>query len=375
MMKKLLFLFVALIATVTMSAQTLEKSKFFDNTYVGLTTGVSGWLHPTCNGFDNFGNSIRSLSSVRLGKMVTPILGLELEGEVGMANMVKFVDHTTFGANILVNLNNSFHPYRGEPDKVEFVPFMGIGWMHTYGVITNNMASKFGMQVNFNVGEKKAWQINVIPSINYVMTDNGFSSELTGQPRFDACRSFLNLQVGFTYKFKNSKGTHNFVISPYTYTQSDIDELMGEINEQRKLINEKDKAISENNKLIKSLKADVKNLNSRETVEKPIDIQTTVGFNIGNSDVNQIQRGNLIRIAKLVKDNDLKITIVGYADKETGSDERNMELSKLRAESVANELKELGVKEDSITINGMGSTQQVFDENDANRVVIFTVDK
>ena len=51
------------------------------------------------------------------------------------------------------------------------------------------------------------------------------------------------------------------------------------------------------------------------------------------------------------------------------------EISKLRAESVANELKKLGVKEDSITIDGMGSSEQVFDENDANRVVIFTVDK
>lgn len=371
----MLFLFVALFATITMSAQTLEKSNFFDNTYVGLNTGVSGWLHPTCNGFNDFGNSIKSLSSLRLGKMVTPILGFEIEGEVGMANQIKFVDHTTVGANMLFNLNNSFHPYRGEPDKVEFVPFMGLGWYHTYGVVTNNLASKFGMQVNFNIGEKKAWQINVIPSINYIMTDNGFSATPTGQPRFDACRSFVNLQVGFTYKFKNSKGTHNFVISPYTYTQADIDELMDEINEQRKSIEQKDRALSENDNAIKSLKSDIESLNANNETEKPFDIQTTVGFNIGKSEVNPIQRGNLIRIAKVVNDNDLKITIVGYADKATGSDERNMELSKLRAESVANELKKLGVKEDSITINGMGSSEQVFDENDANRVVIFTVDK
>ena len=122
-------------------------------------------------------------------------------------------------------------------------------------------------------------------------------------------------------------------------------------------------------------KDDIDALNVDKEAEKPLDIQTTVGFNIGKSEVNPIQRGNLIRIAKVVNDNDLKITIVGYADKATGSDERNMELSKLRAESVANELKKLGVKEDSITINGMGSSEQVFDENDANRVVIFTVDK
>lgn len=35
-MKKFIFMLVAMFAAVTMSAQTVEKSKFLDNTYVGL---------------------------------------------------------------------------------------------------------------------------------------------------------------------------------------------------------------------------------------------------------------------------------------------------------------------------------------------------
>lgn len=372
-MKKIVSVLTAMLAVLSINGQTLEKSKFFDNTYIGLNTGVSGWLHPTCNNFDNFGKSIKSVSSLRIGKMITPILGIEIEGEVGMANQIKFVDHTTVGANMLFNLNNAFHPYRGEPDNVEFLPFIGLGWHHTYGIVTNNLASKFGMQINFNVDKKKAWQINIIPSINYIMTDNGFSSTPTGQPRLDACRAFVNLQVGVTYRFKNSKGSHNFVISPYKYTQSDYDELMDKINKQRKIIAQKDKALRASRLAIHSLTNRTDSINNKNT--NPIDIETTIGFNIGQADINPIQRGNLLRIAKIVKENNLKIHIIGYADKNTGTNKRNLELSKMRATNVAKELQKLGVREDAIVISGVGSEQQIFEENDANRVVIFTVDK
>ena len=78
------------------------------------------------------------------------------------------------------------------------------------------------MQINFNLGEKKAWQFNIIPTMNYIMTDNGFDNFPTRQPRFDVCRSYVNLQIGFTYKFKNSKGTHNFVFICETNLQINI---------------------------------------------------------------------------------------------------------------------------------------------------------
>lgn len=367
-MKKVLLCFImALFTVVTMSAQTVEKSKFFDNTYIGLNTGISAQLHPTCNGFDNFGNSIRSLSSVRLGKMITPIFGVELEGEIGMANRLTFVDHTTVGGNFLFNINNIVHPYRGEADNFEFLPFVGIGWHHTYGFVTNNIVSKFGGQINYNFGNSKEWQFNIIPSINYIMTDNGFSSTTTGQPRFDAHRSFLNLQVGFTYKFKNHDGNHNFTICKFTHTQDEVDELIEQINEQRSLL----KAHSENEKLTEPIITKIECIET-EPIKK--DIPITIGFEIGQSKINKTQKANLIQTAKLIKENDLHVTVVGHADKATGTSERNLALSEFRAKSVADALIQLGVNESNINVEWVGDKEQVFDENDANRVVIFVTE-
>lgn len=374
-MKKFIFMLVAMFATVTMSAQTVEKSKFFDNTYVGLNGGISAWLHPSHHGFDNFGESISGIGSLRLGKFVTPILGFELEGEVGMANRDKFVDHTLVSVNMLFNMNNVFHPYRGEPDFVEFVPFIGIGWHHTYGsMVTNNIASKFGMQVNFHLDKAKAWQINVIPSINYIMTDDGFSAP-TSQPRFDVCRSHVNLQVGVTYKFKNSKKTHNFVISPYCHTQREFDDMNAKINE---LHNKNGRIVKHNNDLRvmnKRLLAELNELKSKKVDESTVvnvNVNSAIGFEIGSAEIPHTQRGNILSIAKVLKDSGANIELVGFADSATGSDKRNMELSLARANSVADALVACGVSKDKITVVGKGATEQIFSENDANRVVIFT---
>lgn len=349
-----------------MNAQTVMDSKFADNTYISVTTGAVGWLHPNCNGYSNFGKSISSVSGLRLGKYVTPILGFEIEGEVGMANRYTFVDHTLLNANMLFNMNNVFHSYKEIPDLVEFVPFLGFGWHHTYGYVNNNLASKFGMQVNFNLGKEKAWQINVIPSINYIMTDNGFSSSPTAQPRYDVCRSYVNLQVGFTYKFKNQYGTHHFVISPYKYTQSYVDKLNGKINRQMEIVLGQNRIIKKQNHTIDYLNEQIRK-NDKSIENLPI----TIGFKIGSSKIDETQLANLITIADYAKNGNDSILIVGYADKKTGSSKRNYELGELRANSVKNALIDMGVKKELISTKSMGSSEQLFNVNNANRAAIF----
>lgn len=75
--------------------------------------------------------------------------------------------------------------------------------------------------------------------------------------------------------------------------------------------------------------------------------------------------------ANMLKDSGANIELVGFADAATGSDKRNMELSLARANAVADALIKCGVNKDKITVIGKGATEQIFGENDANRVVIF----
>ena len=77
------------------------------------------------------------------------------------------------------------------------------------------------------------------------------------------------------------------------------------------------------------------------------------------------------KVAQWCKDNPQKtITIDGYADRGTGNPKLNEGYAKLRAEKVANALKEKGVPASQMTVRSFGDTVQPFPENDKNRCVI-----
>lgn len=384
-MKKFIFITVMSLLTLSVSAQELEQSKFFDNTYVGVSTGVGAWLHPNKNGFNNFYDGIHSVSSIRVGKWFTPSVGGEFTYEFG-ANARPEFGHSSFtGANFMVNISNAIGGYKGEPRLVEVVPFIGGGWHHTHNLVTNNIAARAGSQVNFNMGKKKAWQINVIPSINYILTDNGFTNQLTGQPRFDSSRSWVALQVGVTYKFKTSNGTHNFKRSNKIYTQADLDvyvneneALKGGLNKTRNFTEKLKKDNARLNHMVKKLSDDNKRLtdeiNSLRNAKTPT--TSVIGFEIGKDKILLTNRPILLTIAKnLAEDENASVVLVGYADAGTGSAKRNLELSEARAEAVKKILVDLGVNANRVSIVAKGDTHQLFNENDANRVVVSIVNK
>ena len=66
-----------------------------------------------------------------------------------------------------------------------------------------------------------------------------------------------------------------------------------------------------------------------------------------------------------------KLTIVGYADKDTGTSKYNKGISERRANTVAETLvQEYGISRDRIFVDAVGDAIQPFAENDKNRCVI-----
>lgn len=374
-MRKLIFMFVAMMfATLSLSAQTVTPSKWYDNVYVGLSAGTAAWLHPHDVGFNDFKHSSHVVSGLRLGKYVTPVVGFELEGEVGMAYHDRFVDHTTASGNLLFNLNNLVHKYKGKPDRIEFVTYAGLGWNRTYGNdVNHNISTEAGVQVNFNLGKLRRWQINVIPSINYMLTDDGFL-DVDTYPKFDSQRAYLNGQVGVTYKFKNKNKTHNFTLCPYSYTQDDYDKWKELMKNADETIRSKDAKLIEYSDMLIEKQKEIDRLNARNmVVENVVNVNSAVGFKIGQSNILETHKASLETLADAVKNTDTKLVVVGYADAKTGTKARNQWLSEKRANVVKDYLVKLGVNADNITIDAKGDTEQPFSENNLNRVVIFSV--
>ncbi|KPJ60933.1 MAG: hypothetical protein AMJ46_04370 [Latescibacteria bacterium DG_63] len=82
-------------------------------------------------------------------------------------------------------------------------------------------------------------------------------------------------------------------------------------------------------------------------------------FDVNEATLKAASRENLSKLAAILnKYEDTNILLEGHTDA-TGSDEYNLELSRLRSQSVSNYLAELGVSPTRFTIMGYGETQPI----------------
>ena len=356
-MKKFFSLAIAFVAMMGMSlsAQTVESSRLFDNTYITLKGGASALTHPGCNGYQNFGHSIQGQAALEFGKWITPKFGVGVEGTVGFDNGSRpwyegsntfswvgnfqgrnWVNHVDVLALTKFNLNNIFHGYKGHADKVEFVPTVGIGWTHgwVYGEYydvdegdifidysstkhENHIMTKYAIDVNVNLNEK--WQINVEPFIAYNLTGNYRSDYHNWNPYFDSRNSWWGLNVGVTYKIGKQ-----FTLCPYKYTQAEWDALNAEINDLRSRQPEKVTEVQVVEKYI------TKTVNDAD--------QFVVFFANASTELTADAKATLNEIAE-----GTLVNVIGSASPD-GPIGQNVELANNRAEVVKNYLTNRGVK-------------------------------
>ena len=328
-MKKLISIFAALVMifTVTANAQTVQKSTLFENTYVTLSGGAISTTHPGdapffWEGAETLVKGLRPFAGLEVGKYITPAFGLSLEA-LAMYNTTgsdTFVDQTNLIANMKFNLSNWFGGYKGEPRVFEIVAVPGLGWNYDWGNVThayrNALTYNAGLEFNFNLGAKKAWQINIKPSVVWYEYNKQFT------PRVENMQG--KLQIGLTYKFgSRKKNSHNFVYCPYSVTQADYDALKADYE---KLL-AKAPEVKEVVKEVVVEKEVVK-------VEKEYVIPSTVvPFQIGSATISKSELKKLQDYLETLPEG-VTVSIVGSADTQTGSKGRNEYLAEERMNAV-----------------------------------------
>ena len=404
-MKKFLLLAVAAMSLSAASAQvTVEGSKFTDNLSVTLKGGiVSPFQHYA------FWKAARPVGGIELRKQVTSVLGLGVEGEwsfntsswnkpygehtsIWGPHSKTIVDHQLVGAFGTINLTNWLLGYLGVPRTLDIEAVAGAGWWHAYKtgeIVTpgdvpievadkNSWYTKAGLNLNWNVGESRAFTVSLKPAVVWYM-GRGATQHTTV---FNANTAAVEIEAGITYHFKNHNGQHYMTLCPMRYTQSDLDALNAQINDLRgQLRNAQDDADAANaraNRLQQELdecnKREPKVVTQTNVIDNSIEnLETNVYFEIGKSVVSAAQMPNVERVAIFLKNHPEATCIIkGYASKD-GPEDLNIRLANARAKSVYDLLTgKYKIKGSRIRSEGNGISE-MFSEPEWNRVSICTI--
>ena len=211
-----------------------------------------------------------------------------------------------------------------------------MGWAHAFGCgghRADALTSKAGVDFAYNFGSDKQWQVYVEPSITWALCGN---RDLGYNGAYNLDKSFVQLNAGVVYKFKNSNGTHNFKIARL-YDQAEVDALQAQINELR---NRKPEVVE------KFVEKSVEMVKEVSVASDLIFVTFAQGKSVLTADAKKA----LDEVAE-----GKHVQIIGTASPE-GSKALNDKLSQARADVVAGYLKARGVVIDEATGKGVQGT-------------------
>ena len=375
-MKKMILLSVFALGALSINAQTeavLRGGDFWDNWYVGGRVG--GTMNMSGTGFFK---SARPAFGLGIGKQWTPIFATEIQGlgYVNTSNSRTMFDASDISLLGTMNLMNLFGEYEGIPRTFEIETLAGIGWLHHYingAEDTNDMSARVGLNLNFNLGESKAWTFSLRPAVAFNLTGQFPEKKVN----FDKDDARFELLAGLTYHFMGGNGAHYFTMVPVTDPVV-VTAMNEEINDLRELVSVKNvelvgiadelMAAQEQLEVYRS-QASASGTDSLNMIE------TVVAFRFNKSAVDVSQMPSIERVAAYMNENpNVNITINGYASPE-GNEGYNMKLSQQRADAVKNMLVDkYGISPSRIAALGHG-VGDIFSEPAWNRVGICIIEE
>ena len=373
-MKRIFAIVVSLLAVTTLSAQEKERSydEFNGHWFIGVQGGIGQTLGET-----SFGTLISPAAAVSFGYQFTPVWGLRV-GLSGWQAMGAAVDVSTniykynyFQGNIDVMVDLcGIAGYRVSRAVNPYL-FAGIGVNGAYnnreahnvqGLPEDNLlwsGSKIFPAGRFGVG----MGVRITDAVHFNIEVNGnFMGDSFNSKRGSAVDWQLGALAGFTFKIGLKKDKEPVEEEPVlSYEDTVVAAPVAEPEDTA--------AATTTVAVVPALDSAAYAVADFEAVEE------NIFFLIGKSEIRSSEESKVGDVAYLLEANpQTRVTVTGYADKETGSAERNMQLSKERAENVAAALIDAGIDPERITVLYKGSSETPFDSQEENRVAICVVD-
>lgn len=390
-MKKILLVFcVALMACATATAQQnndeklhwkgFETNKFWDNWEVSAGVGISRLDIANKFNTDEPGKFFnRNSWNLNIGatKWIVPVVGLRLQLDGGHFQNYTFRgDRYGAGAfqtpyifvhgDVMVNLSNWIGGYR--EDRLYYaIPYVGFGYTamswtkKTPGTYNGEYATTFGLLNKFRITKNLDVQLDLR---TWIFAEEGLPAEVNGGGRF--AFSWTG-SVGVAYRFNKQEWTP-------AYSQTVVDGYVEAVEQLNREVSNAEANVSTLNNQVEELEA--QNQELKRTLipagEEVISAHSVVFFEKNEYELSTFAMATIDKYVSTLKSGKLKITVVGYADRSTGTPEYNDALSQKRAEAVKEYMVAKGISEHRIEVKWVGATEPAFTEDDVeiNRCVV-----
>lgn len=333
----LVFMMLFTMTSFTNAQTAIQTSKITDNISVGVHAGASMPIS-RINAFP-----INPLVGLTVGKQISPVFGVNLEGTAwfgshsGTDKTNRFDDylkHNTVrainvGANMNLNLRNLFSGYNTKPYHFEYGIEGGFGWLNTMipnDRNYNDLSLKTQINFKYNVGKERAHTFGISPTLWWNLTEHGKAVS------FNSRDAQFGIVLSYTYHLKNSHGTHYLKV----YDVGALQEELEYWKTHREVVTVPETP----SKVVEVFEFD-------KVVEIPA--ATVIYFAVNDATLDDAGKAELDKFPA-----GASVNVVGTASPE-GTEKRNMELSQMRADVVADYLRARGVEVTSAEGKGVAT--------------------
>lgn len=316
-----------------------KQVKFFDRIAPALDIAVGKWFTPGIGVRLMYsGLSVKGATQKEgHGEFPAHSTGVDVPGKGGDGYwlMKQKFDFYNLHLDALFNMSNILCGYN-EKRVYNCTPYIGLGWARVW-------ESPQSMEVSANVGILNSFRLNDALNLNLDIRGAYVSDRFDGELGGRWGEGIWSATVGLTYRFKQRGWGRSKTIVRTHDRQRELKAMQDKLNDmQAQLAQRKRDSI---------------------TVVKTLAAANFVIFKIDTWELTNESRVQLGLFAETIKkaDPNAVYIITGYADKGTGSIERNVILSKNRARVVYECLvNEFGVPKKQLRVDHKGGVDNMF---------------
>jgi outer membrane protein OmpA-like peptidoglycan-associated protein len=324
------------------------SNSFGDNWFISAGAGFDYWAPTLKKPFSGAGASSYVIQ-LGAGKWIHPYWGARAQFNYGKT---KPFNYWSLEADGLFHFSNAVGGYK-EARFYNAVLVGGFGLTRGFNDQTHN--TEFAINAGLMNTFRLAKGLDAYVEMKAIVSPGHFMNINAGH-----LAMIPSLTFGLTYKFK---------VRTFYTAESIVDKAVAETallfgSRIATLEDELAAAKARNNR-----QTPVSSKIPKLIVEK---VPLAIFFPIGKSELGEQEMLNVYYVAEVIKSNhDRVFSVIGIADKETGSPEVNKQISEARAESVRKALIEKGgVNPEQLEIKAMGDRLNPFKLPEMNRVVI-----